>query len=42
MQLRTRTITPLKSENEVDKYLADLKDQLMMQIKDGNSVMVIK
>ena len=42
VQLRTRTITPLKSENEVDKYLADLKDQLMKQIKDGNSVMVIK
>lgn len=42
VQLRTRTITPLKSENEVDKYLADLKDQLMKQIKDGNSVMVIR
>ena len=40
--LNTRTITPLKSEHEVDTYLKKLKDQLMKQIEDGNSVMVIK
>ena len=40
--LHTRTITPLKSEQEVDTYLKKLKDQLMKQIEDGNSVMVIK
>ena len=40
--LHTRTITPLKSEQEVDTYLKKLKDQLMKQIEEGKSVMVIK
>lgn len=40
--LHTRTITPLKSEQEVDTYLRKLKEQLMKQIEDGNSVMVIR
>lgn len=40
--LQTRTITPLNTESEVDDYLANLKKQLMEQITDGNSVMIIK
>jgi predicted transcriptional regulator len=42
MSLQTRTITPLYVESDVDAYLAKLKEQLMKQIKEGHSVMIIK
>lgn len=40
--LNTRTILPLKTEEEVDKYLARLKKQMMAEIEKGNSVKIIK
>lgn len=42
VDLHTRTIAPLKSEAEVDKYLANLKQQMMEEINKGNSVKIIK
>ncbi len=42
MTLKTRTIAPLENEEAVDKYLSELKIQLMKQINEGRSVMVIK
>ena len=42
VDLHTRTIAPLKSEAEVDKYLANLKQQMMAEINKGNSVKIIK
>ena len=42
MSLKTRTITPLESENDVNEYLEKLKKQLMEKISDGYSVTIIK
>jgi hypothetical protein len=42
ISLQTRTIKPLHVESDVDAYLAKLKEQLMKQIKEGHSVMIIK
>jgi len=42
LTLKTRTITPLSNEAEVDEYLADLKSQLMKQINQGYAVTVVK
>lgn len=40
--LKTRTTTPLNNEQEVDAYLAQLKDQLMNEIDKGYSVTIVK
>ena len=40
--LTTRTTAPLKTEDDVDKYLQQLKKQIMGSINEGNSVMIIK
>ena len=40
--LTTRTITPLQTEEEVDKYLAGLKRQIMTNISKGEAVMIVK
>ena len=40
--LDTRTTKPLTSEGEVDTYLQNLKKQIMKDINEGNSVMIIK
>ena len=40
--LSTRTTAPLKTEDDVDKYLQQLKKQIMNSINEGNSVMIIK
>jgi hypothetical protein len=42
VDLETRTPIPLKTEQEVELYLAKLKDQLMKEIAAGKSVMIIK
>ena len=40
--LSTRTTLPIGSEADVDKYLAQLKKQLMAHIDKGETVMIIK
>lgn len=40
--LSTRTTLPIGSEADVDKYLAQLKKQLMTHIDKGETVMIIK
>ena len=40
--LSTRTTAPLKTEEDVDRYLQQLKKQIMNSINEGNSVMIIK
>ena len=40
--LTTRTSAPLKTEEDVDCYLQQLKKQIMNSINEGNSVMIIK
>lgn len=40
--LSTRTTLPIGSEADVDKYLAQLKKQLMVHIDKGETVMIIK
>ena len=40
--LTTRTITPLQTEEEVDKYLAGLTRQIMATINKGEAVMIVK
>lgn len=40
--LTTRTIKPLQTEEEVDKYLAGLKRQIMDSINNGEAVMIVK
>ena len=40
--LSTRTTAPLKTEEDVDRYLQKLKKQIMNSINEGNSVMIIK
>lgn len=40
--LTTRTTAPLKTEEDVDRYLQQLKKQIMNSINEGNSVMIIK
>ena len=42
MSLNTRTVTPLKSEKDVNEYLEKLRIQLMEKISDGYSVTIIK
>ncbi|MCC8115077.1 MAG: BREX system P-loop protein BrxC [Bacteroidales bacterium] len=42
VNLRTRTISPLKTEAEVDEYLKGLKQQLMAEISLGHSVKINK
>lgn len=42
VQLRTRTTSSLKTEADVDNYLADLKQQIMANIADDKEVMIIK
>ncbi|MCB9017748.1 MAG: BREX system P-loop protein BrxC [Prevotellaceae bacterium] len=42
MALRTRTVTPLNNEDDVDGYLDTLKKQLMDKINEGYSVTIIK
>ena len=40
--LSTRTTLPIGSEADVDKYLAQLKKQLMAHIDKGETVMIFK
>lgn len=40
--LNTRTTKPLATEEEIDKYLSDIKQQLMREIEGGFEVTVIK
>ena len=40
--LSTRTTLPIGSEADVDKYLAQLKKQLMAHIDKGETIMIIK
>ena len=40
--LNTRTVTPLQTEEDVDKYLQSLKKQIMTVINKGDAVMIIK
>lgn len=40
--LSTRTTAPLKSEEDVDRYLQQLKKQIMSSINEGKAVMIIK
>ncbi|MGI6233413.1 MAG: BREX system P-loop protein BrxC [Prevotella sp.] len=40
--LQTRTTEPLKSEQDVDHYLAKLKAQIMSDINDGYEVIITK
>ncbi|WP_455632070.1 BREX system P-loop protein BrxC [Parabacteroides sp.] len=42
MALHTRTTQPLETEAEVEKYLDDLRKQLMSYIAKGEKVMIIK
>ena len=42
LSLQTRTIVPLETEQDVDDYLAKLRKQLMAEINNGQSVMIIK
>ena len=40
--LSTRSTAPLKSEEDVDRYLQQLKKQIMSSINEGKAVMIIK
>ena len=42
IQLRTRTTRSLKTEADVNAYLASLKEQIMANIADDTEVMIIK
>ena len=42
LTLRTRTITPLNNEQDVDAYLEKLKKQLMNEISQGFVVNIVK
>lgn len=40
VHLNTHTIQPMRSEADVDKYLAGLKVELMKYINDNNDIIV--
>jgi len=40
--LQTKTKLPLTNEEDIDRYLSGLKQQLLKLLDGGNSVMIVK